>query len=197
MSIMSNFVLIKLVTLSKSVIKAIYASNYVARKERIKATFTKKPYWRITLITFILYSLINILINQSYFTFDVLINYQPSFLIPFLFFNLLVAVLIAISVSLIVLRIKELQHFSKASSMTAVGIFAGMITGACPGCFVGLLPAFLGIFGSTFNLAILPWHGIEIQIASSLLMVIAIAFLARDNTCKIKPKKSRKRAHDS
>lgn len=68
---------------------------------------------------------------------------------------------------------------------TFVGVFGGVLGGACPGCFVGLFPAVLGLFGVTATLSILPLYGLEIQAASVGLLVFAVILLTRDTVCKI------------
>ena len=67
----------------------------------------------------------------------------------------------------------------------ALGIFAGVLGGACPGCFVGLFPAVLGLFGVTASLSVLPFYGLEIQAASIVLLIVAIFFLTKETVCKV------------
>ena len=108
---------------------------------------------------------------------------------PYLAFGIIIALLVAVSISLGYMRVKELQRMSGASGITLAGVFFGVMTGACPGCLAGILPAIAGLFGGTLTLYQLPFFGMEIQLATIQIMVFAIRILAKDNTCRIKTKK--------
>nr|MBI4156533.1 hypothetical protein [Candidatus Woesearchaeota archaeon] len=134
---------------------------------------------------------INILINKTFITLPTLFtSYRLSFAIPFIALSLITALLVAVNVNLIIIKFKELKKMNKkvnagVGGMGALGIFGGILGGACPGCFVGLFPAFLGLFGITASLSILPLYGLEIQILSSILLTMSIFLLTRENICKI------------
>ncbi len=81
---------------------------------------------------------------------------------------------------------KKTRNVSTAGGVAAAGIFTGILGGACPGCFVGLFPAVIGLFGVSASLGVLPLYGLELQIVSALFLAGAIALLTRDATCKIK-----------
>ena len=70
-------------------------------------------------------------------------------------------------------------------SIGFLGVTGGILGGACPGCFVGLFPAFLGLFGMTATLSILPFNGLEIQVASTALLLFSSYFLTKPLTCKV------------
>ena len=65
-------------------------------------------------------------------------------------------------------------------------MFAGLIGGACPGCFAGIFPAILGLFGSTGTLGILPFNGLEIQAVTILIIIFSVYMLTKPMTCKVK-----------
>ena len=161
---------------------------------RIKKAILNKPYNFSFIIIFLIYIGINIVINKLYITFDVLNGLRIWFLIIFLFFNFIfVKFLVAITVNLVAIKIKELKQIRDAKLggetsggvLSLIGIFGGILAGACPGCFVGLFPAFLGVFGVAASLSKLPLFGIEIQIISSILFVISIKLLSRNVFCKV------------
>ncbi len=159
-----------------------------SRLSRIAEVTMKKPYRALFILIAAAYLIIDIIINQIYVTFPYLLNYNLYFVIPSILLMLLSAVLVGISMNLIVVKFKEMRQLNKESGLTAAGMFAGILGGACPSCFVGLFPAFIGLFGITASLSSLPLYGIEIQIGSVLLLGIAIFFLTGSNTCKVKKK---------
>ena len=108
-----------------------------------------------------------------------------SFVIPFIIFNFLVAFLVALNLNLVIIKFREFRIVNKTGGVTAVGIFLGFLGGACPGCFAGILPAIVGIFGSTFVLNDLPLNGLEIQVASALILVLSTYLLTREKVCKV------------
>jgi len=158
--------------------------DFKNRWERIKTTIAAKPYLFSAL--FLGYITLNVIVNQIYVSGFTLLNLNPFFLIPYLILTLLVAFLVALNINLIIAKFKELKHLNKESGLTALGVFGGLLGGACPGCFVGLFPAFLGLFGVTAAISILPLYGLELQLLSVALLITSIFLLTRDNVCKIK-----------
>ncbi|MEK6951854.1 MAG: hypothetical protein AABX29_02460 [Nanoarchaeota archaeon] len=154
--------------------------------ERIKSATLKKPYVYSFFIVFIVYLIINVVINKVYITFPLLFTYNLKIVIPYIFLTLLTALLVATNINLVYIKIKDLKNLKKAGSLSFLGIFGGLLGGGCPSCFVGLFPAFLGLFGITASLSTLPLFGLEILFASVTLLIISIIFLTKDNICKIK-----------
>jgi len=127
-----------------------------------------------------------------YITAPLLFTYNLKIIIPFLFFSILVGLLVAMNLNLVILKFKELRQINKESGLTFLGIFGGLLGGACPSCFVGLFPAFIGLFGITASLSSLPFFGIEILIISAGFLLTSIFLFTRDNVCKIKVKQGKK-----
>tara|TARA_Y100000310_G_C20648240_1_gene797873 strand:+ start:162 stop:641 length:480 start_codon:yes stop_codon:yes gene_type:complete len=152
--------------------------------EKIKHVFGF-PYFLIFIFIFLVYIFLNVFINDVYSTRSVLFN-NLKYGIPFLFFMVLVGSLIGININLIIFKFKETSLLRKGGSLTFLGVFGGLLGGACPGCFVGLFPAFIGLFGVSASLSVLPLYGIEIQMASSVLLITSIYLLTNENNCKIK-----------
>lgn len=158
------------------------------RIERIKRAVLEKPYVFYFIGIFLAYIALNLWVNQVYVNLPLLTSYATWFLIPFVALNfLLVPFLVALTVNLSVIKFKEMRSVSGKSSsgFGFVGVFGGILGGACPGCFVGLFPAVLGLFGITASLSVLPLFGLEIQLASVGLLGFSIVLLTRDNVCKI------------
>ncbi|GIU68183.1 MAG: hypothetical protein KatS3mg001_033 [Candidatus Pacearchaeota archaeon] len=156
-----------------------------SRIERIKKAIFERPYVFSFIGIFIIYIAINLIINKLYVNFYVFNSFVLWFRIPFLLFNfLIVPSLVALTINLSILRFKE-AGVGKHTGIIGLGAFGGILGGACPGCFVGLFPAFLGLFGLTATLSILPFYGLEIQAASTLLLLVAINLLTRDVICKV------------
>jgi|TARA_Y100000310_G_scaffold325669_1_gene389465 hypothetical protein len=156
------------------------------RLDKIKKVIVTKPYVYYFIFIFLLYIFFNVIVNKVYVTKDILI-YNLSFGIPYVFFNLLIASLVAVNINLMVLKFKELKRINNGEKgLTSFGVFMGVLGGACPGCFVGLFPAFLGLFGVTASLSVLPLYGIEIQIVSALLLIGSAYLLTNDAVCKVR-----------
>ena len=164
------------------------------RFEIIKKATIKKPYIFYFILMFLIYIAINIFVNKLYISLSVLKGFALWFLISFLFFNfLLVPFLVALTINLSILRLKEAGLlFGKEGGAIGMGVFSGILGGACPGCFVGLFPAVLGIFGITATLSFLPFYGLEIQLLSVILLLVAANFLTKDIVCKVPLEKSKK-----
>ena len=156
------------------------------RRERVKAALTTTPYTYVAIISFIAYLGINFLINDWHIFLPGVFAIHWYVAYPYTIFGLIIAIMIALSISLGVMRVKEVQKMSGASGLSLLGAVLGILTGACPGCLVGLLPAIAGIFGGTLILSDLPLFGIEIQLATIAILAFAIYKLSADNTCKIK-----------
>lgn len=162
-----------------------------SRKRRIKSAF-KGKYILIFLGVFLTYVGLNVYFNELYVTLGTLTNLNQYFVWPFLFFNfLLVPFLIALTMNLSILRFKEAgsgfdrKSSSRASGIGGIGAISGIIAGACPGCFVGLFPAFLGLFGISATLSSLPLFGLELQALSAGLLTFAIFLLTKDIVCEV------------
>jgi len=157
------------------------------RIRKIKQAILERPYIFYFVIIFLLYIFINIIINQTYITFETFFStYRPSFYIPYILLNLTVAFLVALNINLIIIKFKEISSMSGAEGFSVLGVIGGLIGGACPGCIAGLLPSVLGILGvAGFSLYNLPFHGLEIQVLSIVLLIIGALLLSRDLTCKI------------
>ena len=153
---------------------------------KVKKAIFSKPYYIFFILFFFLFIILNVIINQVYVTKDVLFD-NLYFGIPFIFFNIIVAFLIALNFNLIIIKFKEYKEINLGgNSLAGFGIFSAFLGGACPGCFVGLFPAFLGLFGVTASLAILPLYGIELQAFSVLLLAISAYYLKRNPACIVK-----------
>lgn len=168
------------------------------RVEIIKKSFSF-PYSIIFSLIFISFILINIFLNKLHITLPTVISNVKIFGIFYIIFSVFVAFLVALNLNLVIMKIKQLKSMRKSKflnggggksggSLTAGGIFAGLLGGACPACFVGLFPAFLGLFGISATPIVLPLWGLEIQAFSIILLIISV-FLLTKSTCKVKPKK--------
>ena len=165
------------------------------RKQVIKDVTFKRPYIFYFLFIFIGYFALNFYINQLYVAGFGIFSYNIKFLVPFLFFIVLVPGLVALNVNLVIHKVGELKHMGKkgsagVGSVGILGVVGGVVGGACPGCFAGLFPAFIGLFGVTATLGNLPFYGLEIQAASSALLLVSIYYLTKPVTCKINFDKS-------
>jgi len=152
---------------------------------KIRRAILTKPYSLFFIFFFFFFIFLNLYINQVYVTKGVLFD-NLRIGIPFVFFNLLVGSLIALNINLMIIKFKEYRSMNtKGSGLTILGVFGGFLGGACPGCFVGLFPAVLGLFGISASLSILPFYGLELQALSAGLLMISTYYLVRNPVCKV------------
>ncbi len=86
------------------------------------------------------------------------------------------------------LFIAKLHEFRAGSAGVGIlGMLVGSLSAGCPGCFFGLFPFLLSLFGITGTLALLPLKGIELQLITVLLLIVSIVLLERDAgvSCKV------------
>ena len=161
------------------------------RLERMKKAVFEKPYVFYFIFIFLAYIGLNVWVNQLYVSFSTLTNLATWFFIPFVLFTfLIVPLLAALTINLSIIRFKEAGFGRREGGATSVGVFVGVLGGACPGCLVGLFPDVLGLFGiAGTSLSVLPLYGLEIQFISSALLIFAVILLTSDVVCKVPVKK--------
>ena len=150
---------------------------------KLKAATIKKPYLYSFVLIFLIYIIVDVFVNKVHQSLDIISAKGFLFLASFVLLFILVPFLVATCFNLVWIKFKELKALSKVSGLAAVGAFGGFLGGACPSCFVGLFPAFMGLFGITLSLGNLPFYGLEIQLISVILLFISIFLLTRDNVC--------------
>jgi len=164
--------------------------DFKGRRTVIGTVLSRKTYLALFLALFLVYITVNVVINQFAETLPVFFTFRLSFVIPYAILSILIATLAALNITLIIYKIKQVRGLKKEETgATTVGIFGGLLGGACPGCFVGLLPSLAGIFGITISLSSLPFLGYEIQIPTVLILLITLYVAASPLTCKISIKK--------
>ena len=160
------------------------------RFSTIKSVLKQKKYFLIFLITTLIYlGIYYLIINYFLTSFSLFFTtYVKSYAYPAFILNIIVAVLMGVNISLLIYRMKEFATDKKSSMMSGVGIFAAALANGCPGCFAGLFPVILSIFGISATLSILPFNGLELQGLSAVLLGASIFFLAgkTQNVCEIK-----------
>ena len=154
--------------------------------KKVRQAIFARPYSFYFILFFFLFIGLNIFINKVYVTGRILFT-NLSIGIPFIIFNVLVASLVALNLNLIFIKYKDCKGLNKkGSGVVGLGVFAGLLGGACPGCFAGLFPVFLGLFGVSASLSILPFYGIEIQAVSAVLLMMGAYYISKDNVCDVK-----------
>ena len=153
-------------------------------KERfnvIKSVLKQRKYFLIFLITAIIYfGAYYFIITYFLDSFSLFFKtYIKSYAYPAFILNILVALLLGVNISLLVYRLKEFVADKKSSTMSGIGIFAAALANGCPGCFAGLFPLILSIFGISATLSILPFNGLELQALSVGLLGTSIFFLSK------------------
>lgn len=160
------------------------------RFNRIKSILRQKKYFLIFLITTLVYFGVYYLIITYFLdSFSLFFTtYVKSYAYPAFGLNIIVALLMGVNISLLVYKLKEFAADKKSSVMSGFGIFAAALANGCPGCFAGLFPLVLSIFGVSATLSILPFNGLELQGLSAVLLGASIFFLSGKTklVCEIK-----------
>ena len=160
------------------------------RFNRILSVLKQKKYFLIFLIGAVIYlGIYYLIINYFLTSFSLFFTtYVKSYAYPAFGLNIMVALLLGVNISLLVYKLKEYATDKKSSMMSGMGIFSAALANGCPGCFAGLFPLVLSIFGVSATLSILPFNGLELQGLSAVLLGASIFFLAgkSKNVCKVK-----------
>ena len=150
---------------------------------KIRDSVLSKPYRYYFLIFFLGYLVLNFFVNDISKSKEILTSTNIGNFV--IFSMILIALLVSISINLVIMKFREIRRLNRAGGFAALGMFGGLLGSACPACFIGLFPAFLGLFGITASLTDLPFNGLELQISSILLLIISLFLLTRDSTCSI------------
>lgn len=154
--------------------------------DKIKSSFLLKPYSYLFYIWILLFILFNLYINEVYIIGFRIFTYGFLIYLPFIFFLFLNSILVSVNINLLIIKYKELNSISSEGSFfSVIGTFFAMLAGACPGCVAGFFPIVLGLFGSTLTLNSLPLKGIELQIISSILLLVGTYYMSKDLSCKV------------
>jgi len=160
------------------------------RLENIKDILKTRKEIVTFVIVIVLYSIMNFFVNDFHIIGMNFFHSPNWYIISFIFFTIINTILIALSINLI---IKRISYFNIGGGIIGfLGAFITILTGACPGCIAGVLPAIMSLVGSGFTLSSLPLYGIEFKILSFLLMTSSIYLLSGEIKCTIEYKKSNK-----
>jgi len=153
---------------------------------KMRDAIFSKPYSFYFIFFFLLYLALNIYINKLHVTYR-LLYHNLYYGIPMVILSISVAAFVAMNINLIIMKFKELKKVnSSAGGITTIAIFLGIMGGACPGCIVGLFPIVMGMFGgAAFSLSVLPFYGLELQVASLILLIIGARLMSKPAVCKI------------
>ena len=147
-------------------------------KSSMKNIF-QKPYLFWTLSLFFSYLALSIFLSGFYIT----IQYIPYYIKQInwlelsvsIVFTLVIAALVAFNSVYAFIKFKE-RKSAKITGLSCAGTVLGLTTGVCPACVTGLFPLILGFFGITFSWATLPFHGLEIQLLTILMLSCSLYF---------------------
>ncbi|MDD9952847.1 MAG: hypothetical protein OXR66_00760 [Candidatus Woesearchaeota archaeon] len=103
--------------------------------------------------------------------------------LPFTILTLCISAAIGVTLVLFIEKLRELK--AQHASLSAAGIGFGVLAAGCPGCLFGIFPLFLGFFGITGTLAVLPLNGLEFQFLALLFLGVSIYMLAEKSVCQV------------
>ncbi|MBX4196912.1 hypothetical protein KW805_04975 [Candidatus Pacearchaeota archaeon] len=143
----------------------------------------RKPYLFSTILIFFAYLILVVLFSGFYNTIPLIIaNAQSVFwskLIVSLILSLIIGLLVSSNAVLLYIKYKQRRQCKEAGTVATIGTLGGLAAGVCPLCVTGLLPLILGLLGVSFSFASLPFHGIEVQVGSIVILVISLWMLNR------------------
>ena len=158
------------------------------QKTKIKKALNWKNLW-FFFLWIIIFSSINFHFNEIWDIWFWMFHYAWWISIPYIFFLIINTILIALSINLIIFKIKEIKSLNpKAWFFSILWTSFALLTWACPWCIAWIFPAFVWIFWSNISLYSLPLHWTELQILSFVFLTIWIYYLSFDMICKIKTK---------
>jgi len=104
-------------------------------------------------------------------------------------FNLiLVAVLVAIDLALLLFYLRKRIKSEKVFGRSVFSVLIGVIGVGCSSCGSIILSSFIGISVTSTIFGFLPWHGVEINILSVVILLVSIYLIAlkinNPNVCK-------------
>ncbi len=145
----------------------------------------KRPYLYWFIIIFILYLILDIFISGFYNTLPLIFKYSKTVnwfkLGVSLFLTLLIGFLVALNSIYVYVLYKERKQCGEGKALAGVGVVGGLVVGVCPLCVTGIVPLILGIFGTSFSFASLPFQGVEIQVLVIVLLIMSLWMLRRRN----------------
>lgn len=158
--------------------------DFRSRYLTVRTILSHTTYKLIFLIILIMYFAFNFWINQFYTLIQNILHYNLAFVIPFFSLAVFIGIGIALSLTIVIYKFTQIMSFQKEAGMTAVGGFLGLLGGACPGCFVGLLPSLAAVFGLTVTLGTLPFLGFELQVPTFFIVGATLYWVSNPLTCK-------------
>lgn len=95
------------------------------------------------------------------------------------FLTLVIASLAALNGTLLYEKYRMRRECRRETGLASAGVIGGLAVGVCPLCVGGLFPLILALFGVSFSFGVLPFSGIEIQIAVIVLLAVSLHYLRR------------------
>ncbi len=128
-------------------------------------------------ILFFSYLILAVVMSNFYQTARYIPYYLDSINWLELILSIIFTLVIATLVSLNVLYFKEKRKLNKSLSCTAA--LVGLSTGVCASCVSGVFPFLLSVLGISFSYALLPFHGLEVQFLTILVLIISLYLVKR------------------
>ncbi len=159
-------------------------ADFKLRWDFVRGIFASRSYALLFFALLAAYLGINFWLNRFYETLPNFLSFRLSVTAPYLAITFFISLLVALSLTVIIYKIRQVATVGKELGVASVGLFGGFLGGACPGCFVGVFPALAGVFGVTATLSSLPFLGFEILIPAMLVSLVALYFVAKPLVCQ-------------
>ena len=144
----------------------------------------KRPYAYWMSGIFLAYLAINVIASEFYIT----VQYIPYYLGQLNWFELIGSIVLALTIASLIsansvlgfIKYKERQAALRGTTAaTCAGTVAGLSTGVCAACVTGVFPTLLSAMGVSFSWATLPLGGMEVQLATIVILATSLYFLNR------------------
>ena len=176
-----------------ALVKMIGKAQLKARLGFIRTVMAGKAYAMLFLVFLSAYLGLNFFVNRFYETLPNLLSFRLSVVLPYTIITLLIGIGVALNMTIIAYKLRQVLGVRKELGFTFVGMFGGFLGGACPGCFVGVFPALAGAFGITATLGSLPFLGFELLVPTLIIVLATLYIIANPLTCKVKDGKGKKK----
>lgn len=137
-----------------------------------------------SLVYFLISMVIVLYIHESFEGFYG--SMYSTYTIPYTILTVMLSFLFGAAMASFIIKLREIRLHT--AGLGATGVIFGALAAGCPGCFFGLFPVVLSLFGITATLAILPFNGLELQAIAVLALLVSLYTLSGETAvaCGIK-----------
>jgi hypothetical protein len=156
-----------------------------SRTGMIRSILSDRAYALLFIVLSAAYFALNLLLNQFADTLPLFLSFNLFFVIPYFALTIMIALLVALNLTIIVFKLRQMMNMKKETGVAALGMFGGFLGGACPGCVAGVFPVLASVFGVNIALSSLPFYGFEFQVPAFAILIVGLYVVAKPMTCDV------------